>query len=340
MRRLVVLSLRKILLLFIFTALTGCSYALSSARVGLTDEERTLASLKRISDYPLYELRYYGDYGFEDYIQQGATPTSLSQWEDNEFLCSCFAALGDPQSRVFGRNFDWYPSPALVLFTNPPDGFASVSMVDLRYLGYRLDFTPEDDPQHLKQAPYFPFDGMNEYGLAVGMMAVPHAEGGNDPAKTTIGDLELIRYMLDYARDVPEAVKGIAQFNVDFGSVPVHFLIADAAGNAAVIEYLDGLPVVIPKANPWQVSTNFILEEEKPQGASSPCWRYTTVYQALEQLKGKASSEQAMDLLAKVSQGGGETSTRWSVVYDLSNRAFDLVMDRAFDQVLHFRLGE
>jgi Flp pilus assembly protein TadD len=31
----------------------------------------------------------------------------------------------------YGRNFDWDFSPALLLFTNPPDGYASVSRGDL-----------------------------------------------------------------------------------------------------------------------------------------------------------------------------------------------------------------
>ena len=35
----------------------------------------------------------------------------------------------------YGRNFDWEFSPALLLFTDPPDGYASVSMVDLTFLG-------------------------------------------------------------------------------------------------------------------------------------------------------------------------------------------------------------
>ena len=37
---------------------------------------------------------------------------------------------------LYGRNFDWQYSPALLLFTDPPDGYASVSMVDIAYLGF------------------------------------------------------------------------------------------------------------------------------------------------------------------------------------------------------------
>ena len=52
--------------------------------------------------------------------------------------CSLFAALGDPENRLFGRNFDWRYSPALLLFTDRPagGGYASVSMVDIAYLGF------------------------------------------------------------------------------------------------------------------------------------------------------------------------------------------------------------
>ena len=40
---------------------------------------------------------------------------------------------------LLGRNFDWYEHPALILFTDPPDGYASVSMVDISYLGVKGD---------------------------------------------------------------------------------------------------------------------------------------------------------------------------------------------------------
>ncbi len=136
-------------------------------------------------------------------------------------------------------------------------------MVDISYLGYDRQHSPLDDPQALLRAPYLPFDGMNEHGLAVGMMSVSHAEGGVDKEKFTLDELELIRLMLDYARDVPEALDLLEDFNIDFGSVPVHFLLADASGNSAVVEYLAGVPVVVKSAQPWQVATNFLITGRK-----------------------------------------------------------------------------
>ena len=52
-----------------------------------------------------------------------------------EWSCTLFAALGDPNDLYFGRNFDREFSPTLLLFNHPKDGYSSVSMVDISYLG-------------------------------------------------------------------------------------------------------------------------------------------------------------------------------------------------------------
>jgi hypothetical protein len=33
------------------------------------DQEKTLASIKKINDYPIYTMTYYGDYGFDDFLE-------------------------------------------------------------------------------------------------------------------------------------------------------------------------------------------------------------------------------------------------------------------------------
>lgn len=103
-------------------------------------EQDTLASIQKVDDYPLYTMTYYGDYGFKEYLLTGNLPffsSDVLQCEER-FACTCFAAMGKEGSLIFGRNFDWQPNHAtyLLLFTDPPDGFASISMVDLGFLGY------------------------------------------------------------------------------------------------------------------------------------------------------------------------------------------------------------
>ncbi len=96
---------------------------------------------------------------------------------NNKYACTCFAAMGSDSCRLFGRNFDWTTHIALLLFTDPPDGYASVSMIDLEHAGYSDTNTPDawTNRYNLLQAPFLPMDGLNEKGLAVAIMAVPQA---------------------------------------------------------------------------------------------------------------------------------------------------------------------
>jgi hypothetical protein len=301
---------------------------------------RTLASLRKVDDYPLYVMTFYGDYGFKDFLQEGIQTGNRSYKQEIRacWACTCFSALNKDGDLIFGRNFDWINRPSLILFTDPPDGYASVSMVDISYLGYGAEEPSWENRTALLDAPYLPFDGMNEAGLAIGMMAVPYADGGRDPQKVTISDLHAIRLMLDYAGDVDEAIASLQGYNIDFGGgPPIHYLISDSSGNSAAIEFLDGRMNVIRNTERWQVSTNFIISNERPQGADSSCWRYNTAYETLEQADGNISQEEAMELLQAVSQPG-TYSTMWSMVYNMTTGDIQVAMGRKYDEVKGFEL--
>lgn len=321
-----------ILLSGLFIVLSACQQP-SPAPASTPDssfKQLEFGALRQISDYPLYELHYTGSTGLDDVLKKNAP--SGSQF--SPFACSVFAVPGVDGQALLGRNFDWDLHPALLLFTDPPDALASVSMVDISYLGYSREKTPLQDPAALQRAPFLPFDGMNEAGLAVGMMAVNHAEGGSDPAKTTLEDLDLIRLWLDRAHDVPEAIQLLADYNIRFEEVPLHYLVADASGAAALVEFVDGKPVVQYGRANGLVSTNFIVAEEKPEGANSSCERYNRMVTVLEGSAGKLDAPQGLTLLKEVSQ----PTTRWSVVYNLAKKEITLVMGRDYGAPLHFTL--
>jgi len=181
----------------------------------LTAEEiETLASLEKVDDYPLYTMRTMGAYPTAE--AAGAVVRSA---EATPWACSLVAALGDSDRMLTGRNFDWSFSPALLLFADPPDGYASVSMVDLAYLvdpSVALDLAelPLEARRPLLLAPYLPFDGMNDAGLAIGMAAVPASPLPYDPTKESIGTIEAIREILDHAGSVDAACDILESHNV------------------------------------------------------------------------------------------------------------------------------
>jgi hypothetical protein len=327
-----------LLILFIllapFTSI-ACNNAPESNRI------KTIRSLKKLDDFPLYVMHFYGDYDLPNYARQVSLPQDMQignrPGNPPLWACTCFATKSEQGSQLLGRNFDWEDHPALLLFTDPPNRYASVSMVDISYLGYSKSDTPDKNPGGLFQSPLLPFDGMNEQGLAVGMMAVPAAHAPNDPQKQTIGSLVIIRLMLDYAKNVEESVAILKNFNIDFHrGPPLHYFITDRSGRSVVVEFVNRKISVLRNTHSWQVATNFIITGLSSENARASCWRYRKVWETLENQVTRLSSLNALSLLKDVSQ----RNTIWSVVYDTSSLDVLVVMGKKYDQVHEFNLKQ
>jgi hypothetical protein len=297
-----------------------------------TDALRTLGTLEQVDAYPLYVMRYYGPYGPQTSRLGGVEGVSVAPSRPI-WACSLFAALGDGEKRLYGRNFDWRYSPGLLLFTDPPDGYASVSMVDIGYLVPASEVKdlmtlPLEAREPLLEAPFWPFDGMNEHGLVVGMAAVPESKMPYDASRETIDSLGVIREMLDHARDVDEAVAILGRYNVEWDGGPaLHYLIADASGRSILVEFYAGEMILVdsPGGKPWHLATNH-LRSTIGEGDPSGCWRYDTVEHRLATTEGSLTVSDALDLLAEVAQ----ENTQWSVVYNLSVGRVHVAMGRGY----------
>ncbi|MCK5053897.1 MAG: linear amide C-N hydrolase, partial [Anaerolineales bacterium] len=223
-------------------------------------EIASLNSLQKVDEYPLFVMYYQGPLREVSFSAPGVNDFQQSNLEQSPpppWACSLFATLADPQSGVLGRNFDWEFSPALLLFTDPPIGYASVSMVDLAYFFDTSTVTQLMDLDinargPLLNTPLMPFDGMNEKGLAVGMAAVPQSPTPSDPNNENVGSLRTIRMILDNAATVEEALTIMESVNILWGGgPPLHYLLADASGTAVLVEFVAGEMVVIYNTNPW-----------------------------------------------------------------------------------------
>ena len=315
----------------------------------LSDEEvATLRSLEQVDDYPLYTMHYYGAYNQRVSSAEGVKwlvsanlPNPNLTAVPPAWACSLFAALGDADNMLYGRNFDWEYSPAVFLFTDPPDGYASVSMVDIAYLGFggskadTLTDLPLIERRALLDTPFMPFDGMNEHGLVVGMAAVPGSEMPYDQDKETIDSLMVIRKMLDHAYDVDEAVAILQSYNIRWGGgPPLHYLIVDSSGRSVLVEFYEGEMVMIPNETLWHLATNHLRAIADETGHSG-CWRYDKIYQRLTETRGQLTTQEAIDLLAEVSQ----EETQWSVVYGMSSGDVNVTMGRQYDSLHTFHLS-
>ena len=298
-------------------------------------------TIVQVDDYPLFVMNFSGNYGFADFLRTGtASVSAIPQQEhfapeSTLWGCTCFSAMGNADKKVFGRNFDYYHHVSLVLFTHPPSAFASLSTVDIHYLGFSEQTTLDQirNSSNLRTSPYLPFDGVNEKGVAIGMMALPHAEPPHDPRKVSLSSLQLIRLVLDYASSAESAVSLISQYNYVVDEEPVHFLIADRNGRSAAVEFVGGEMKVMYNNEPFQVSTNFIIfGSGAPQ--TTDCWRYNRAYAGLKNASGRIDEDAAMNVLSSVSQ----SITMWSAVYDMSLFTARISPGRRYDKVYHIKV--
>lgn len=325
-KRIVLVSLIIILLPFLLIAILK------------VNQIKTIFSLEKIDDYPLYSMKYYGGYNYDYTILSGlgASVAQMNQNDDSGFMCSSFLAMNEKDEPILCRNLDvsLYKHPITVLKTNAPGKNASISMADLFYLGYNENNPPVKSLSKgagLMNAPRTTIDGMNEYGLAIVVLSVPFSDSTVDPDKPTIDEVGANRLILDSAKNIEEAIEVLSQYNIQFHNGPAHFMISDASGKSAVIEFIDGEMFTTMNEKPWQVCTNFILAQDI--GAKDGEDRYDILEDILEDNEGQLSEEQAMEALSKVKR-----DARWSIIYNLKTGEVQVVMGMNYDMVYKFDL--
>ena len=100
-------------------------------------------------------------------------------------------------------------------------------------------------------------DGVNQAGLVVAEMWLDGTSYPAADSRPPIGELPWMQYQLDNCATVEEVIRTDAIVRISPGSTPLHFLVADRTGDAAVIEFLSGSIVVHRgDALPVRVLTN------------------------------------------------------------------------------------
>lgn len=305
---------------FLFVILSSCVTSQFSDRpVSLYSQ------LKQFPDTPFYFLKYDYDYNLSKIKQNGIKITSIvpsltkNLLEVDDHNCSTLFINGD--NKLVGRNFDEDSKSVLVLETNPDDGYKSISVIDLHYLG--VDETiDKDDSINLLYAPYTVFDGFNEKGLSITEMSLDYNKNIIDKSKPNITDCLSIRLVLDYAANVEEAIEILETYNIHFSGMSWHYLIADNSGKSVIAEYVDGELKYIPISGDWQMSANDVVyNKTNSQRLYDP--RYSTIYNSLIN---KDIKEYTTDnLFEHMNSIGYSDRTMWTSLYNLNTGYYKII---------------
>jgi len=346
--------MKKVIIIFlaIFIIVGGGIYVLFKHEIS------SLISLKKVDNYTLYTMEYDGNYGFDDFLQTGASNDSelvdfvvkkLLKGIPMEFSipnlgCSTFNAQNTDGDFIFGRNFDLTYSPALFIKTKPDHGYASMSMVNLGFLDFNENKQPDSFLKKIitLAAPYAPLDGLNEKGLSIGVLLIPDDPTNQQTKKIDITTTTAVRLVLDKASTVEEAVKLLKQYDMHSSAKSnYHFQIADASGKSVVVEYIDNQISIVESSQTYQMATNFLLTKGDFNFGHGQD-RYQVMKDILDEKHGIVKDENdAMNILEAVSQethlndAGEESSTQWSIIYNNTDLTARIVMGRQYDQAVH-----
>jgi choloylglycine hydrolase len=156
---------------------------------------------------------------------------------------------------IFGRNYDWITGAGIVN-TNQRGMFKTAMSTGEG--NTRASWTSKYGSITFNQyGKEFPTGGMNEKGLVVELMWL---DGTMYPAadkRPAVGVLQWIQYQLDNAATINDVISNDKQIRIGEKDTPIHYLVADAAGNVMTVEFLNGKMVIHKDADlPFPVLTN------------------------------------------------------------------------------------
>lgn len=277
----------------------------------------------------LSAVSWQGNYGLDAFLKQGGASSdeAVAQFltehlgtegvslQTGRFGCSTLEVPSPEGHALFGRNFDWTSCNALVVQSTPEDGYASISTVNLDFLNGYIEQLPEE--ALTLASLYAPLDGMNDQGLCVAVLMIQDsATIDQDAGRPDLTTTTAVRVLLDQAATVEEAVNLLEQYDLHASmGMMVHFAIADAGGNSAVVEYVDNEMVVTETP----VVTNFYLSEGEKQGIGTQQShnRFEILTDTLAE-QPEMTLEQLRDAMDSVSKDnfGGFESTEWTILFD------------------------
>ncbi len=280
------------------------------------------------------------------------------------FNCTSFQAVKAGEDGFwYGRNYDYYKNPTMVTISRPKKGYASIAVSDMSHFGYSLEKLPEKALQKLSclAAVYAPVDGINEAGLCTSIMAIPKQASQQDTPAHDVGTTIIMRLWLDRCATVQEALDLAKTLDIRHDATVgsgYHYMIADATGDAAVLEFdkeNGWKSMVVRKSSDknYMLVTNHLLSDKyyttEPDPAvgnphSKSWWRYETVTEYLDQHNGVLTLDEMQECLALVHwkdlvwENGTVEDTQFSNVYDQKAITLDLRNWNDYDTTVHFEL--
>lgn len=306
----------------------------------------------------LDDLKDYLSENIPAWITAKANGVEFTTQEMKAACTSIVSARNDPQGgQIFGRNFD-YTTPKdsiLIVHTYPTDGYESISTCFPIFLADFENWAPIYDNSDLANANnavaigsiFAPMDGMNSQGFYISILEAGDEEPTaqtKDNAHAAITSVA-VRYLLDHADSVDKALE-LLENNINMHSVfntAYHFAMADASGNAVVVEYINNKMI----STKTKVVTNHYIGNfaNKPvqNDETHTADRYEIAQNAGEAAQWNMTHEQVRAVLneTRYSQYDKDDTlkTVWSIIYEPTDNKITYYFREDYNNPAIFTLG-
>ncbi|WP_165921073.1 linear amide C-N hydrolase [Paenibacillus albiflavus] len=175
-----------------------------------------------------------------------------------------------------------------------------------------------------------PNGGMNEAGLVVEQTTLWQSEYPTADEWPSLNELYWIQYLLDTCSTVEEALHAASNVRIDQSTTKLHYLLADASGDCAIIEFINGQMIVHHDEQlPLPVMTNTVYSKanqdiqlgirhwfDRDEYECNSMDRYLIVADALQADTDEVRVEDAFRILSTAKR----EDTVYSLVYDIHAR--------------------
>ncbi|MBU2510866.1 linear amide C-N hydrolase [bacterium] len=274
-----------------------------------------------------------------------------------QILLACTTFCLRTEDRIiFGRNYDWSIGDGLVVI-NKKNTEKKISSSEN---GVILKWISKHGSISFNQYGIdSPMDGLNEEGLVVAQMWLDNTSYPAPDSRPGVGALTWIQYQLDNSGSVEEVISSDQKLRIDSElAAPLHFLVCDASGQAAVIEFLDEKRVVYTKDSlPYSALTNstysdslqFLKDNKTDPNLLPRFWisnsfvRFSKAANMVDEYNSQHNS-QIMDYGFKILDAvRSDSSTQWSIVYDITDLQVEFKTLQSFNRktvsLKNFRLN-
>lgn len=232
--------------------------------------------------------------------------------------CSTICLPGKERA-VVAYNYDWYLPEGLVV-VNKRDT-RKISSLRPQAATWVATYGSVTFNQYGRD---YPATGINEKGLMVSQMWLDETKYPPADARPEVNGLGWVQYNLDRHASVAELLANAEAVRPTSRTGPHHYLVADATGDAAAIEFLEGKLVayrgeamsVRALTNSTYADSVAAFEKAKSKGEVPTSSSSLDRFSRAAMLASGGHSDliiRGFEILAAVAQ----PSTRWSIVYDL-----------------------